>query len=162
MTDRNTANFVHEGRTFEVSVNRRDYRERGTNGKAFVWDELAAVPMPTEEQFNVPTVYTQRGENKELDRAWDRHNKSVVQAKTSLLRAALIAALGEPAALVTMSTARFSRKAGCSCGCSPGFILPELNRKDIYVSAVKQAELPALQAPVEVDDSWVQLAGGSL
>ena len=38
MMDRSTTNFVHEGRAFMVSVDQRDYRERGTNGKAFVWD----------------------------------------------------------------------------------------------------------------------------
>lgn len=31
--------------------------------------------------------------------------------------------------------ARFSRKAGCSCGCSPGFLLNRRLRRDVFVTA---------------------------
>jgi hypothetical protein len=77
----------------------------------------------TEAELGVPRpLYgSTRGDGSDEDKAWAAYNRQellAMRAKlgtaTSVLQAAGYAAADMPW--------RFSRKAGCSCGCSPGFI----------------------------------------
>jgi hypothetical protein len=66
--------------------------------------------------------YSMRGDDPENDKAWRAYNRAELNAmklKLSRVSAVLELAFGkEPGAAWS-----FSRKAGCSCPCSPGFIL---------------------------------------
>lgn len=65
-------------------------------------------------------AYTVRGEDKESDKAWRKYNRAELEIMREraedLLRRNDFSAVN----------LRFSRKAGCGCGCSPGFILDYL------------------------------------
>lgn len=87
----------------------------------------AALPLPKE-----------RGEDPENDRAYDGFNRRYIKAARAELKAVL-AALAEAGMVDAGATASFSRHAGCSCPCSPGFILSarvRLNGKpvDLHVA----------------------------
>lgn len=67
---------------------------------------------------------TRRGDDAESDKAWDRYNKQNVR----IVRDAIVAVLQEMVGYrytVTGKDVRYSRKAGCTCNCSPGFILSD-------------------------------------
>lgn len=57
-----------------------------------------------------------RGEDPTVDKAWDAYNRAEVKAMRVKVLNWLDAAGYERVKV------RFSRKAGCGCGCSPGFI----------------------------------------
>lgn len=62
-----------------------------------------------------------RGASVEADKAWDSANRALVQSKKDFLEALIhtIPVLGE---VLSDHKLNFNRKAGCSCGCSPGFV----------------------------------------
>lgn len=47
--------------------------------------------------------------------------------------------LGLPKEALTTEFTKWSSKAGCSCGCSPGFVVthPELYRNDVFVEVTE-------------------------
>lgn len=92
-------------------------------GKLYVFDE----PEPDMER----PPYSEKGVDEELDAEWRRYNREEIRIMRGYALDAL-AALG-----FAGSTLRFSRKAGCSCGCSPGFHLDAegLRGADIFVTA---------------------------
>lgn len=61
-------------------------------------------------------LYTLRGEDPENDKAWDRFNRLQVRLIKEPVRAWL------DAHGMSDVKVNWSRKAGCSCGCSPAFI----------------------------------------
>jgi len=65
-----------------------------------------------------------RGQRPEVDKLFDQLNRQVVknQKKVALAAIAKIPALAE---LIEDCKMTFSKKAGCSCGCSPAFILDQ-------------------------------------
>lgn len=64
--------------------------------------------------------FTRRGDNPAMDEAWDKWNRATVRLmKKEALRT--LAEVGHPEAKVS-----FSRKAGCGCGCSPGFVVDRM------------------------------------
>lgn len=85
----------------------------------------------------------------------------------------LLPAIYEQAGIPAGTKARWSQKAGCSCPCSPGFILAHVSTVDVYVTVTGEehptrdeariasavmglrAVTPADLAPVdEVDLAW--------
>lgn len=92
------------------------YRNRDRKTRAYVDIDPADVPM------DHPPYGSVRGDGSDEDRAWRAFNRAETAAmrlKLSRVTAVLEAAGGMPADAAW----HFSRKAGCSCGCSPGFVL---------------------------------------
>lgn len=127
-------------RTYESGYGREYDRNArvyvSTDGLEKVFPELAA----SQEALPAPL---DRGEDKENDRAYDRHNRLVaklakqvaVEAVTGLIETRKLNRVGQEL------TFKFSRTAGCSCPCSPGVVLNSLlfmtagdKRCDIYIS----------------------------
>ena len=77
--------------------------------------------------------YTTRGEDPANDKAWDAYNRAEVKAMKAELETAadeLISRYTPDQSFSAISVAlteglKFSRKAGCSCGCSAGFVSPK-------------------------------------
>jgi hypothetical protein len=57
--------------------------------------------------------YTSRGEDVEMDKAWDKYNGDLIAGMRDILLEIFE---------VDRSDLKFSRTAGCTCGCSQGFI----------------------------------------
>jgi len=95
--------------TYEVKTVKRD---RIGKARVFVW----GAPEP---ELELPKP-KERGVDPENDKAYDRFNRAQVRIWKAHLVAAMEEGLmpgGERVKPI------FSRKAGCSCPCSPGFIL---------------------------------------
>jgi len=121
----------------EVTVHTRtDYIDNRSRKKGRVFtsvprEMLDAVPRPSVDDFphlDLPDIHTRRGEYPEVDKAWDRHNRALVKVWREWTTAALEQVFGE-------GKVHFSRKAGCACGCSPGFIASQVPwHTDVWVS----------------------------
>ena len=105
--------------------------------RIYIWtpDEFDAIatassPVPVASMFpelNVTAwngekmtgvLWTQRKDYPLVDRAWDRHNRALVAGQKFVLEAV--------AHVIGTSDATYSRKAGCSCGCSAGWVANNL------------------------------------
>jgi hypothetical protein len=87
--------------------------ERRQTGRAYVWlnDKLSAQLGTPPDDFT--------------SAAWRRYHRAMIKLMNEVLQGTW----NHDVPLV----ASFSRTAGCSCGCSPGFRLPN-QHVDIYVS----------------------------
>lgn len=111
--------------TYEVKAISRD---RAGKARVFVW----GAPEPDDSNLPAPK---ERGVDPENDKAYDKHNRAVVRIQ----KAHLVAAM-ELGLLPSTEELRFSRKAGCSCPCSPGFIANIREGYDYHIT-VKTVEV---------------------
>lgn len=103
---------------YTVSVH-RDTERRARKTTIYVSgdDRIDEAPLrATATALGLDNIYTQRGDHPVMDAAWDAHNATIVAVKSAHLDLAKGAV-----PWLNLSGAKFSRKAGCSCGCSPGF-----------------------------------------
>jgi hypothetical protein len=137
MTVKTKATFEFNGKTYEAEERWNSGSEQRKKTRAHVWgpgdDRCPTVEFRfLAEHIGAPSVYTKKGEFPALDKAFRVMNKEIVAAKREVLDAAIKALevpwYGEP---------KFSRKAGCPCGCSPGFIIDESYGKTVYISEAK-------------------------
>lgn len=100
-----------------------DYRELLSGKKTRVYCDLDYSNFPMERP-----KYSIKGEDPENDRLWVAYNR----LELKLMREKIATAFEEAGIEGKLS---FSRKAGCSCGCSAGFILDHLEQglSSIYV-----------------------------
>lgn len=139
--------FLDGDRRFNVRVF-RDPEGPGKrkSGRAFVSNRCDSLNVSDvldgfRVALGLSTVFTTRGEYPALDKAFDAFNTLVMREKEDDLKTALdyIATRDDAIDLDFKSKSgiqpKFSRYAGCSCGCSPGFMLqgtePDLM---VYVS----------------------------
>lgn len=109
----------------ELKIVRRHYsthREWAKASRAYVSFDSSEIKM------EMP-AYSVKGEDAALDAAWRRYNR--------LEREAMLAKLDELKAEIAKLagfdvTWKFSRRAGCSCPCSPGFIASGRITQDGY------------------------------
>ena len=143
--------FLDGDRRFNVRVF-RDPEGPGKrkSGRAFVHNRCDSLNVSDvldgfRVALGLSTVFTTRGEYPAMDKAFDAFNTLVMREKEDDLKIALAhAQLGDNI------QPKFSRFAGCSCGCSPGFMLqgtePDLM---VYVS-VEQGGLALPTKELEV------------
>lgn len=103
------------------------------------------LPVPT------PSI---KGDNKQLDLEWKRYNREEVRLQRELIEEALAA---DPELAARLGKLVFSRKAGCSCSCSPGFIAEGYGIEDLFISKPKPA--PVVETPADPNERWLELAG---
>ena len=88
-------------------------------------DELEKIA----KEEGADTIYTSLGDYPVLDKAWKKYNRELVKMMKEVAeKANLTNESGQPLKL------NYSRKAGCSCGCSPGFIAENDYNRDIWVT----------------------------
>ena len=117
--------FVITTETHEIHLICKDYSDwRSVNKSTRVYG-----PEVTPEMERPP--YVGRGKDKDVDKAWDAYNRAEVKLMKAEIEAAAKSvavryapANNEFASVVAAMTQdlTFSRKAGCSCGCSAGFV----------------------------------------
>ena len=77
--------------------------------------------------------YSRKGENPELDKAWGKYNKVEVNIQKQLIDHAVSHGMIEEDLAKEL---KWSRKAGCSCGCSPGWTTRDYRRQSIWLTLV--------------------------
>ena len=91
--------------------------------RIYVWGEDEAVPSFAEIMGLAHSRNAlPRGTDPEVDAAFDKHNRSVIRNKRLVLTEAKDA-FPELRRKLAAKSLLFSRKAGCGCGCSPGFVV---------------------------------------
>jgi hypothetical protein len=131
--------YYGEKCTMEITAQPGNESRRARVYVTIPWD-------PEDVQVNGITErppYSVKGTNPANDNLWKRYN----QAEVRLMREAVDKAMELD--LIPRDSYSFSRKAGCSCGCSPGMIYKHLSNGMEYwvtiTSPKKQAELEKLQ-----------------
>ena len=119
--------FVDGDRMVNVTVRRIDDDRKRSHGRAHVsnWsDKLSGsdVLTPFAKALGLDNPYTRRGDHPAMDKAWDAFNSIIIDSKTADLKIVL-SKVAEQLPMYKDAQLQFSRKAGCPCGCSPGFIL---------------------------------------
>jgi hypothetical protein len=118
-------------------------RERHGKARVYVWN----APEPKIE-LPAPTV---RGVDLEVDKAYDRYNRSLVRIMKSW------AVEAQEQGLIPEGTLKFSNKAGCSCLCSPGFILSDTwSDVDYHVTLTEATPVEEENSP-EAEAAYAEL-----
>lgn len=137
-----TVYVVAEGHTYAVEVDwnwpydRKDY---GKSSRVYVSGE----PKPAWAH----PPFTFKGENPNMDLAWKAYNQEELRLQRAILEPALRAAeLG-----FLLEGIKWSRRAGCSCGCSPGWIAPASQSRNFHVT-VKLGMLPEVQERISIQN----------
>jgi hypothetical protein len=132
--------FNFNGKTYEAEIMERhqsdgwyDRKSFNAKGRLYIHTYYAGydaeVSRPIDfELFGVVPEYTTRGEDVANDKAWDSYNRNW----TKVSKAAAFAALEKVG--VEFKKASFSRRAGCSCPCSPGWIVGETTNMNLWVT----------------------------
>lgn len=107
--------------TFTYEVTTRP-RERYGKARVFIWGAK-------EPNIELPAP-KMKGEDPENDKAYRDFNKKFVANMRICLEAA------QAAGDIPNEKLRFSAKAGCSCPCSPGFILDKHSSVDYFVTVI--------------------------
>lgn len=110
-----------------VYVNGIKFDEHNTKSNILpTWRAIGVEP----EGVNPDSIaYTSRGEYPQVDAAFDRENRLTIKGWRSVCNA-----ISDE---IGVTGVTFSRKAGCGCGCSPGFIAKDGERSrgwDIHVA----------------------------
>ena len=125
------------GRKYRITIVQRQMGQRSSEYYA-----ATRVYVSTPDVLGEHPPYGQRGANADDDKAWDAYNRDEVRVMKALCRAYL-------PLLTALTVGRvdkigFSRKAGCSCPCSPGLILRDAYLRfaglpvDVWISEVKE------------------------
>lgn len=81
--------------------------------------------------FTCRPEYSIKGENPDNDKLWKKYNRFEVATQKKLIEKAIELKLIPEDVLEGLS---FSRKAGCSCGCSPGWKSRDYGYRDVWIS----------------------------
>ena len=111
--------FTVDGTKYKISWN---YNGKSTKSKVFVdckdlAPEFEEALESVAKEVGASTVYTKTGDFPKLDKAWKVFNREEVKVHREALEGA------KAKGFVKYSKAIFSKKAGCGCGCSPGFTI---------------------------------------
>lgn len=74
--------------------------------------------------------YSRKGEDPALDKAWRQYNKAELSIQKRIINQAVRGGLLDENFAKEL---KFSRKAGCQCGCSPGWKAADYGRQSIWL-----------------------------
>jgi hypothetical protein len=130
---RETADAIYVHRTWRDRGTTRVYPHRwATRGDILAADQRVADRLPPDD-----SEYAPDGIFRSLDAAWRLFKRHQVRITRADVRAKL-SELGYSDVAV-----RFSRNAGCSCGCSPGFITDQIMIDPVTNTPLLQLSLHA-------------------
>lgn len=132
---------LSDGTTVQVSLSERTYdrhNKRAFRAKTRLYgavDALSADLTAQEPRYVAYTDENSTDADREAEKAWRAWRKATLRATTKKVKevAALLADQDD------QTSVRFSYTAGCTCGCSPGYILSGVfvGRADIWLHAVE-------------------------
>jgi len=81
--------------------------------------------------------YSHKGEDKELDKEWKRYNKAELMIQKRIISQAVQDGLLDKDLAQEL---KWSRKAGCSCGCSPGWKTRDYRRQSLWLTVTSPSK----------------------
>jgi len=139
-----TIKFNNEMCTLTTDVRDRAYYDNGRH----TYVSVSCDFNPEDIQgsgFTCHPEWSLKGEDPANDKLWRKYNKMEISLQKDLINKAIEL---EMIPANVMEGLSFSRKAGCSCGCSPGWKSRDYRRRDIWIRLVspsKEAEREALK-----------------
>jgi hypothetical protein len=127
-----TTDIFGETSTLEFSETKHFYPDKQKHTIV----SLFGAPDPEELNFNgiacrpEPSI---KREDPVNDKLWRKYNKAEKILQMELMKEAVRKGLMEEEVLQDLT---FSRKAGCSCGCSPGWVKRDYKRRSLFLTLV--------------------------
>lgn len=81
--------------------------------------------------------YTKKGDDPQADADWKRYNREEIRLMREVVEEAVAQ---DPVLAAQLGRFSFSRKAGCSCSCSPGFVAEGRGMQDVWISRIDPNE----------------------
>lgn len=81
--------------------------------------------------------YSKKGENPALDKEWKQYNKAELLIQKRIINQAVRDGLLDKDLAQEL---KFSRKAGCQCGCSPGWKARDYRRQSIWLKVTSPSK----------------------
>jgi len=81
--------------------------------------------------------YSRKGDNPSLDKEWKQYNKAELLIQKRIINQAVRGGLLEESFAKGL---KFSRKAGCGCGCSPGWKAVDYGRQSIWLKVTSPSK----------------------
>jgi len=105
------------------------YGRSHSKHSVYVWSDLE----PLEIYGMKEPEYSVKGENPELDKAWRKYNKAEQEIQRAIIQEALTL---HPELFDNPEGLKWSRKAGCACGCSPGWktSVKGMGPREVYIT----------------------------
>jgi len=87
--------------------------------------------------FKGQPEYSRKGEDKALDKEWKKYNKYELLIQKKIIDQAVQDGLLDKSLAEEL---KWSRKAGCSCGCSPGWTSRDYRRQTIWLTVTSPSK----------------------
>jgi hypothetical protein len=87
--------------------------------------------------FTKQPEYSHKGEDKALDKEWRKYNKYELLIQKRIIDQAVQDGLLDKSLAEEL---KWSRKAGCSCGCSPGWVTRDYRRQTIWLTVTSPSK----------------------
>jgi hypothetical protein len=87
--------------------------------------------------FTKEPEYSHKGEDKELDKEWRKYNKAELMIQKRIIDQAVQDGLLDRNLAEEL---RWSRKAGCQCGCSPGWKSRDYRRQSLWLTVTSPSK----------------------
>ena len=81
--------------------------------------------------------YTIKGDFPDIDKAWKQYNRAELQIQKRIINQAVRDGLLEDALAKEL---KWSRKAGCFCGCSPGWKARDFRRQSVWLTVTSPSK----------------------
>jgi hypothetical protein len=130
MNNTTTIEFNDEICTLTAKVSDRGYHDKGRHTYVSVSCDFNPEEIHG-SGFTCQPEWTMKGEDPANDKLWKKYNRYEVALQKKLIEKAIELEM-IPANVLEDLT--FSRKAGCSCGCSPGWKSRDYRRRDVWIS----------------------------
>ena len=87
--------------------------------------------------------YSAKGDNTELDKEWKRYNKAELMIQKRIISQAVRDGLLDTDLAKEL---KWSRKAGCACGCSPGWKARDYRRQSVWLTVTSPSKEEEMKA----------------
>jgi len=136
MNNTTTIQFNEEVCTLTTSRTAEPYGSRQKHTILYISNPFSPEDLK-DSGFTKQPEYSHKGEDKELDKEWKRYNKAELAIQERIISQAV------QDGLLDESLARelkWSRKAGCQCGCSPGWKTRDYRRQSLWLTVTSPSK----------------------
>lgn len=136
MNKTTTITFNEEVCTLDVKITPEHFSSRQKHTILYVNNPFD----PEELKYSGITKrpeYTRKGEFPEIDKEWKAYNKAELQIEKKIIAKAVQDGLLDAKLAQEL---KWSRKAGCSCGCSPGWKSRDYRRQSIWLNVTSPSK----------------------
>ena len=141
MKNTTTIEFNDELCTLTAKISDRGYHDKGKHTYVNVSNDFYPEDIHG-SGFTCRPEYSRKGDDPINDKLWRKYNKMEVALQKKLIQKAIELEMIPENVLEDLT---FSRKAGCFCGCSPGWKSKDYRRRDVWITLTSPTKEQARQ-----------------